>query len=349
MSHDAQSAIAARLRQQAQWCHQLGSPLYGTLLEQAARDVEAGGPAWAALQGHETDPPGSVLALRFMSAVHRLVLQGRAPALAQHYPSAGGNAQGNDTWPAFRSTLEEHVPVLRELLERPVQTNEVGRTAALLGGFLLVAQSTALPLRLLEIGASAGLNLRWDHYRYEAEGFAWGDPHSPVRLVDAYLEERPRFDTPVSVLDRAGCDLNPLDPCSAAGQLTLLSYVWADQIGRLATLRGALDVAKRVPVVVVQANAPDWLASQLRHSSPGVATVVFHSIVLQYLSEADRQSVHRILQEAGAYATADAPLAWLFMEPGKVQAEVHLTLWPGGVERLIATAGYHGREVRWLR
>ena len=104
MSHDAQSAIAARLRQQAQWCHQLGSPLYGTLLEQAARDVEAGGPAWAALQGHETDPPGSVLALRFMSAVHRLVLQGRAPALAQHYPSAGGNAQGNDTWPAFRST-----------------------------------------------------------------------------------------------------------------------------------------------------------------------------------------------------------------------------------------------------
>src|SRR5439155_1473052 len=88
MSHDAQNAIAARLRQQSQWCHQRGSPLYGTLLEQAARDVEAGGPAGAALQGHETDPPGSVLALRFMGAVHRLVLQGRAPALAQHYPSA---------------------------------------------------------------------------------------------------------------------------------------------------------------------------------------------------------------------------------------------------------------------
>jgi hypothetical protein len=37
----------------------------------------------------------------------------------------------------------------------------------LIGGFLRVAAMTRRPLRLLEVGSSAGLNLRWDHYRYE--------------------------------------------------------------------------------------------------------------------------------------------------------------------------------------
>src|SRR5438034_5449361 len=113
------------------------------------------------------DARASALALRFMGAVHRLVLEGRAPALARHYPSAGGEAGLEGAWAAFRDTLEQHRDTLRALVTSPVQTNEVGRSAALLGGFLLVARETGLPLRLLELGASAGLNLRWDHYRSE--------------------------------------------------------------------------------------------------------------------------------------------------------------------------------------
>ena len=130
------------------------------MLEQAAADVEAGGPGWAVLEGHEGDPAGSALALRFLGAVHRLVLEGRAPALARHYPSAGGEAGLEGAWAAFRDTLEQHGDTLRALVHRPCQTNEVGRAAALFGGFLLVARETSLPLRLLELGASAGLNLR---------------------------------------------------------------------------------------------------------------------------------------------------------------------------------------------
>src|SRR5204863_254585 len=83
------------------------------------------------------------------------------------------------TWPAFRDTLEQQRDTLRGLVHRPCQTNEVGRAAALFGGFLLVARETGLPLRLLEIGASAGLNLRWDHYRYEQGDAGWGDRASP--------------------------------------------------------------------------------------------------------------------------------------------------------------------------
>ena len=183
--------VAELLRLQAGWCDRLGSPLYARLLEHAATDVAAGGPVRELLRGHESDSPGSALALRLMGSMHRLVLEGQVPELAPYYPSVGGRADAEAAWPVFRTAVERHARALGMLLERPVQTNEVGRSSALLGGFLLVAR-TGLPLRLLEVGASAGLNLRWDLYRYECRGTAWGDPDSPVRLVETF-EARPTF------------------------------------------------------------------------------------------------------------------------------------------------------------
>jgi len=338
--------IASQLRAAAQLCHQLGSPLYAALLKQAAADVEMEGPCWGVLRGHEEDPLGSALPLRFMGGVHRLVLQGRAPTLARHYPSVGGDAEVDCLWTAFIGTVEEHCEALRELvLSRPVQTNEVGRCAALLSGFLLVAQETGLPLRLLEIGASAGLNLRWDHYCYETGGWTWGNPDSPVRLVDEFLEGHPPSDVAPHVVERSGCDINPLDPCSAQDRLTLMSYVWPDQAYRIELLQGALEVAHKVPVMVERSDAPDWLASRLDGSSAGVATVIYHSIFIQYLSKAGRDRVQRIIEDAGHLANRANPLTYLRMEPGANQIEVRLTTWPGGDERLVATSGYHGQQV----
>jgi hypothetical protein len=97
---------------------------------------------------------------------------------------------------------------------------------------------------------------------------------------------------------------------------------------------------------VERASAPDWLAARLGVATPEVATVVYHSIVLQYLDQPSRDRLHDVLATAGARASADAPLAWLRMEPGGEQAEVRLTMWPGGAERLVAATSFHGRDVR---
>ena len=174
------TTIPGLLRFQSEACRWVGSPLYEALLAGAAADHEAGGPTRPLLEGHEDDPKDSALALRMMGAVHRLVLEGEAPALAERYRATDGDDEL--TWRVFRATLEERLADLRPLLERPVQTNEVGRCAALLPGFLDVAARTGLPLRLLEVGASAGLNLAWSEYRYESGGFAWGPEGSPVRI-----------------------------------------------------------------------------------------------------------------------------------------------------------------------
>src|SRR2546423_1366353 len=81
----------------------------------------------------------------------------------------------DDVWDAFRETVGDHGDRIRHEMAHPVQTNEVGRSAVLAGGFLTLFRRHALPLRILEIGSSAGLNLRWERYRYEDRGMVWGD------------------------------------------------------------------------------------------------------------------------------------------------------------------------------
>src|SRR5262249_25421246 len=160
----------------------------------------------------------------------------------------------------------------------------VGRCAALLGGFLEVARRTGLPLRLLEIGAAGGLILRWDQYRYEANDGGWGNPDSPVRICGAFEDLHPPFDGQVKITERRGCDASPIDPGTEEGRLTLKSYVWPDQVERFHQLAAAIEVAGRVPAKVEQANAAEWVEGALAGGVSGVATVVYHSIVWQYLS-----------------------------------------------------------------
>jgi hypothetical protein len=340
--------VAKWLRDQAQWCHREGSSLYAKLLVDAAGDVEAGGPSWEVLETFEPGPaPCDALGFKFMGSVHRLVLEGRAPALAPYYPSVDGDVGDGDPWPAFRDTVAEHGDVLRQLLQLPVQTNEVGRCRALIGGFLTVARETNLPLRIMEIGASAGLNLRWDRYRYENGDDTWGDPASPVRLVDGFIEGRPELDIAAQIAERSGCDVAPLDPGNDDDKMTLMAYTWADQIERFNLLRGALEIARSAPLSVEQADATDWLGSRLEASAPGLATVIFHSYVTQYFQHQAREKFNRLIDEAGKRASSEAPLAWLRLERGRRGGEVRLTRWPGWIEEILATSDPYGRDVRW--
>jgi hypothetical protein len=332
------------------------SPLYHRLLGLAIADAERGGVCADVLSQtpEGVAPVLDALPLRFLGGVHQLVLDGDAPDLARFYPSAGGHFEPDnpdvDPEPAFLAAVAEHRDRLVEALARTVQTNEVGRCASLLPGFLVVAESTGLPLRVLELGTSAGLNLRWDHYRYEggANGSAWGVSDAPLRFADVYVDPLPRLDVDALVVERRGCDRNPIDATSSDGARLLRSFVWPDQLERFAALDAALTVAASVPVDVDRADAAEWVQEQLADTRDGVATVLFQSIVWQYLPPETRAAVREAVKAAGARATADAPIAWLRMEPGSEPtkgAEVRLRSWPGE-ERLLAITGYHGRPVR---
>lgn len=344
------TGLVERLRLQADSCREAGSPLTADLLAGAADDVLAGGPTARLLEPLADDPPGSVPPLRLAGALHRLVLERRAPGLALHYPSVGGTPGA--VWPAARDVVEDQLDALHGLVARPVQTNEVGRSSALLGGLLHAAAGTGLPVRLLEIGASGGLNLLVDRYAHEVgEGVVLGDAASPVRLHRPWLGPPPPLG-PLEVVERRGCDPAPLDPRSTEDRLTLTSYVWGDHLARFERLRAALQVAAQDAVPVERLPASEFLARELAEPRPGVVTVVWQSVVRQYLAPPERRAVGAVLAEAGARASRGAPLAHLTMEPerfttGEFRFPLLLRTWPAGRTRVLGEAQGHGPPVVW--
>ena len=331
-------------------CSGMGSPFYADLLERMADDVLAGGPVGRFLGDQLDTSYEEAVPLRFLGGVHRLVLSGRAPELAARFPSVGGDGDAGAAWPVLCSVLDTDADAVHDALTRPPQTNEVGRSAALVGGFLVVARDTGLPLRVLEVGSSAGLNLRFDRYWYESDGTGYGDAASPVRFAGLWEEGQPPFGAPITIAERRGCDRDPIDARSEDGRLTLLSYVWPGQTERFTMLRAALDVARDVPVAIDRADIPDWLARRLDEPAPDRATVVFHSIVWQYLTDTERATAEEALATAGQRATGDAPLAWLRLEPSAdlTHTELRVTTWPGGEERLLARCHYHLGPMQWV-
>jgi hypothetical protein len=337
-------------RMQARACEHLGSPLYAVLVDRIADDIEAGGLTCGVLEGHADDPGPSALALRLLGAVHYVVLSGAAPDLAACYPSAGGRADPDAAWSALRRLLVTHRSTLLPLLERAPQTNEVGRSTALVGGLLHVADTFGLPVRLYEIGCSAGLNLRPDRYRYLASEASWGPADSPVTLADAWRGPLPPLDAGLEIVARMGSDLAPIDPSTDDGRLRLLSYVWPDQVARLDRIRGALEVAGRYPVEIRREDA----VSTVRRLEPaaGHTTVLWHSVMWQYLTRDDRAAVGGQLDRLAASASRDAPFAHVFVEPTRRAPEteheflVVLETWPGE-RRILGTAAPHGLPTTW--
>ena len=283
--------------------------------------------------------------------MHYEVLAGQRPALAAHFPSVGGDGDADAAWPLVREVLAGQDPELLSEFQHPLQTNETSRCGALIGGFCEVAATTGLPLRALELGASAGLNLHFDRYRYEQDGRALGPPDSPIVFRDYWEGGTPRLDAPLRVVERAGCDLSPLDPGVETDCLALQSYVWPDEAQRLADLRAALSVAREHPVRVEAESADTWVARRLATLPGGVATVIYHSVFWTYVPGPVRERIATALADAAARATDAAPLAWLRYDEGADDprvVELRLTQWPGGEERLLGTGRHHAHPVRWL-
>jgi len=127
--------------------------------------------------------------------------------------------------------------------------------------------------------------------------------------------------------------------------------VWPDALDRFHRLEGALEIAARVPATVERADAAEFLGRLA--PEPGTVTVLWHSIMWQYLSPAERDGCTAAIERAGATARPEAPLARLAFEPRAIPPDsrarflVALTTWPGGHERILAEAHPHGAPVHW--
>lgn len=340
--------VREHFRRQAGFCRDLGSPFNALVCDLLAERLDDGTRFGRRILSWDGDPTADALALRATGAFHALARSRRSPALSEVYPPHESDPE-RVGW-NLAAAMREHDGVLHDGLDSPPQTNEVGRCGAILGACLLLAEENGLPLTVLEIGSSAGLNLSFDRYRYEfGGGRTWGDPRSGVAIRCEWRGDAPPLGAPLAVATRAGCDPSALDPASPRDRERLLSYIWPDQPERLATTEAALDAAAAAPWRVERADAGPWLEGRLGEDAAGRTRVLAHTIVWQYLPEETKARIERAMQAAAERATPDAPLAWFRMEldGNGTSAALRLTKWPGGEDRALGRAHPHGRWVEW--
>ena len=332
--------------QQAEGCAALGSPLTATLLDLiATRGLPAGvvGDRIRSWPG-DLSSRGSAVPLRLAGALHALVLEGRDPGLAVCYPPHP--ADQDALWPAVAAALSAHAPFILDRLALPPQTNEVRRSAVLIAAARWLTARHGLPVALSELGSSAGLNLLFDRFALVVQRRRFG-PDDAVLSLDPDWEGPLPEPAETVVAERSGADLAPLDP--VRDRLRLLSYLWPDQPDRIARTDAAVAEARRLRPSVACADAADWLAARLAQRRPGQLHLVFHTVAWQYFPRDTRDRIAMLLDEAGAQATAEAPLARFGMEAYDLKdgAALRLQLWPGNVILDLGRADFHGRWVRW--
>ena len=101
--------------------------------------------------------------------------------------------------------------------------------------------------------------------------------------------------------------------------------------------------------MVLSGEAADWVEANIR-PTPGVVTVLYHSVMWSYLPTDIQARIAAHMEAAGREATPQAPVAWLTMEPAQpVQLfmELALALWPKGERRRLGLVHPHGAAVRW--
>ena len=331
-----------------------GSPVYERLCEVVATDD-------VLLDIAAEASPGQPVPNLLFGAVHALLDTHREDPLAAYYPSCGGHRPPDDgLGSAFRAFVLAHRPEVEELLHtRLVQTNEVRRSAVLLPVFATVAEDAGgAPLALIEIGASAGLNLLFDRYAYRyhrgAETVRAGAEGSPLVLeCESRDVELPVQRTP-AVASRLGLELNALDVRSDADVRWLRSLVWPEHETRRHVLEAAIAVAREEPPEVRTSDVFEVLPDAIASAPTDARVLVFATFVLNQFSEPMRDRLKALLLDASRRREVSVVVVgfsgWFGAERRDIGSApvVLATLRDGrGEWRQLAVADPHGWWIDW--
>ncbi len=348
VSRSTHLAIRDIFMGQAEACDSLGSPFTAALCRTLGAHLDETSEVGALCLNWpgKADASGDNLPLRLCGGLQALVLTRADDEFAAAYDPKSGEAPA---WKHIADALEINAQFLLEWMKSPPQTNEVQRSSVLMPALMRLANQYELPFRLLEIGASAGLNLQLDRFRYTLGKTSAGDLRSALHLRPDWSGPSPAL-ADIHIASRAGCDINPLDVTKDGELLRLRSYLWPDQSERIARFDAAVMLARANPAQLDIADAVTWLDQNLNSNTPGQCTLVYSTIAWQYLADEDKARGEELICAAGAQATHQAPLVWLQFEadgqsPG---AGIKMKQWPGAIETALGRADYHGRWVNWL-
>ena len=347
--------VLEELQLQSRFCGEFGSPFTEQLLACCADNFVTRGIVAKLTDGWLGHPRADAVSLRLVGALHAAALTGRDKRLAAEYPDSRPDWSMDRIWPIARDFLEREEAHVRDFMTSPPQTNETARATALACGFLWLAERSSQPFHMLELGASAGLNLNWDRFAYTHP--PWARSHVAGPVIPTRVEGPAPAWRDLAMASRAACDQNPLDPTNTDDRLRLRAYVLADQTQRMERLNAALDLARATGVKPEKADAAEWVLGKLGGELPAGTSVVYHSVFYQYPPAAVRQAIRDSIEDAGARTSDGRRLAWVRFEPESViggeRGSAHYVLnvvsWKNGErnEATLAEVDPHGRSMAW--
>lgn len=266
-----------------------GSPLYRSLATFIADDPEL----MEVIEKIDHRPQPNLL----FGAVQFLLMKGEEAALREHYASLVDDPRAPEVaGRPFKDFVLEHEEWIVDTANtRYTQTNEIKRCAALLPA---VWETGLERFHLIEIGASAGLNLAMDLYRYRWSEVEWGPDDSQV-LLDAAsrgVQVKPRG---FHAMTRTGLDLNPIDVDDEDERDWLMALIWPEHHERRARLASALEIAATVPIEMVPGDASETLVGVVTSLPGDEPVIVMNSMVLIQFTRSQREALYRAVEESG--------------------------------------------------
>ncbi len=270
--------------------------------------------------------------LKLAATLHSHVLRGdpRVAGLRPYYRTVTPDGPTPDE-PAFAGELLTALDRLGEDLLAfahgwEIQTNETAR------GVLWLVPAALLQIEaayLVELGASAGLNLLADHRGFSLR---WAEgPHIKLGLAEpAQFEiacEGP-FDglgagvlAPPEILCRVGADARLIDLDAPAAETQLAACIWGDQPQRMQRLQEALELRRRFRGTsqaprLVRANLPDEVEEFLRTAvptQPVAPVILFDTYVTAYFNDVDHRALLRAVEAFARSWTLRHKLPWLWV------------------------------------
>jgi hypothetical protein len=308
-------------------------------------------------------PAPKVVPILLFAAVHDLVLRDPDQELARIYATGAG-----DPWPPFRAlVLDRTAELAATMTRRSIQTNEVGRSVPLAAALTAVHRADGRPLAIVEVGASAGLNLLLDRYAHVlGDHGVIGDPQSAVRLA---CEVRGPLHPPWGpalppVARRVGIDLEPVDVLDPGDRRWLEACVWPLVPDRPERLRAALALATADPPDLRRGDGVDLIEAVVAELPADALVCVVFSWSLAYLDHDRRRAMGARLDDIGsrqdlACVTAEYPgiAPWIARPErppagavGEGATLLGVASWHGGRRsaRPVAWIHAHGRWIDWL-
>lgn len=270
------------------------SPLYEHLANKIADDNEL-------LKIATSIPQGQPVPNLLLAGVQYL-LSSSKDDLVHFYPSLTTTPKAiSEVYPVFKAFVLSHSDELKTLFqEKLVQTNEIRRCSYLYPMMTEIYESHKKPLALLEIGASAGLQLGMDQYNYCYNQQLHINNSNNAFVLSSENRGQPLpasiTNAPV-VCKRVGIDLNPINIHNEEELRWLQALIWPEHEERRLLLNQALPILKELDLQLIKGDAIKLIKDISREINEDAMLVVYHTHVANQIPMELRLELMKQLKE----------------------------------------------------